>query len=149
VRLAALAAAMLAALVGLGCARQEDASVPDACTAGEDEVRRALEEAPGEVRLDGLRLSECLPTRADAIQVQEVGAVFVETGAHLAEEARADPAGPPALRLGYLVGAVRNAASRTQGIHDELRRRMEQELTLIDTRSPAFREGERAGRTSG
>ena len=81
--------------------------------------------------------------------LQEIGAAYIAVAADLAFEARADPDGPAATRLGYLIGAVRRGADRTQGIHAELVRRMEQELVIVDTRSSAFREGERAGRESG
>ena len=38
--------------------------------------------------------------------------------------ARRRPDGPEATRLGYLVGAMRRGASATQGIHDEMIRRV-------------------------
>jgi hypothetical protein len=61
---------------------------------------------------------------------------------------RPEPA-PAALRLGYLVGAARRGASETQGVHDELIRRIEQELAGVDRRSPAYQRGYDAGRARG
>ena len=43
------------------------------------------------------------------------------------------------------IGAVRHGTGRTQGIHYETRRRIEQELIGVNTRAPEFVEGERAG----
>ena len=137
------------ALSAGGCSRGQEAEIPTGCQAGERSVHQALARAPGEVTVQGTRLSDCLVARSNAVEVQSIGAVYLGVTSDLAEQARARPAGPAATRLGYLIGAVRRGAARTQGIHDELRRRLEQELVVVDTRSAAFREGERAGRTSG
>lgn len=128
---------------------EDDPAMPTACRAGAPAVRAALEHAPGEVRLERTPLSQCLMPASTPGDLQEVGGAYVAVAADLAFEARADPDGPAATRLGYLIGAVRRGADRTQGIHAELVRRMEQELVIVDTRSPAFREGERAGREAG
>jgi hypothetical protein len=53
------------------------------------------------------------------------------------------------LELGYLAGAVHRGAARAQGVDNEIERRIDQELGVVDTRAPAFARGERAGRASG
>ena len=123
--------------------------LPVACRQGQEAVQSALARAPSGVRIDGTLLSECLNRGGDARDVQEVGAVFISVTADLARRARDQAEGPAAGQLGYLVGAVRRGAARTQGIHTELVRRIEQELLIVDTDSPAFRAGERAGRETG
>ena len=139
---------MLAAVLPAACSTSEE-RMPGACTQGADAVRGALAVAPGAVRLDGVRLSDCLTEGSDADDVQVVGAAFLDVAARLADAARRRPRGAAAVRLGYLLGAARRGAAHTQGIHTELVRRLEQELTMVDTRTAAFRRGERAGRTLG
>lgn len=144
----AIALSLLSLALG-GCASEEPASVPVACKSGPEAVRLALSSAPEPVRLDGVPLSGCLTRASDSADLQAVGASYVEVAAELAREARRDPEAAAAEQLGYLTGAVRRGAAATQGIHDELRRRLEQELSVVDTGSAAFQEGERAGRATG
>ena len=145
-RLALLAGLLLLA----GCGREEDAQLPAACRLGAPAVEQALEAAPGEVRLDGgTRLSDCLIRTSEQGDVLLVGEVYLGVAAKLADDAAADPESQAALRLGYLMGAIRRGATETQGIHDELLRRIEQETGRVDRASAAYRRGERAGRESG
>lgn len=141
--------ALAVALLAAGCSRQEPATVPAGCRAGADAVRAALASAPAAVAVEGAPLSSCLVPATEAASVQEIGSVYLSVASRLAGEARADPQGSAATQLGYLMGAVRRGASRTQGIHSEILRRLEQELTLVDTRSSAYLTGERAGREAG
>src|SRR5256885_625699 len=138
-------------LVVAGCGRGGSAELPSAChfAGGARTVRDALTRAPGAVTVDGTPLSKCLGREADSADVQSVGAAYVDTAADLAAKARANPHGAAAVQLGYLAGAVRRGASKTAGIHYELERRMEQELNGIDSTSPEFVRGERAGEASG
>jgi hypothetical protein len=108
-------------------------------------VPKALVAAPGEVRVQGTRLSDCFTRAADPAEVQQVGAVFIAAAERLAGQARANPHSPSALQLGYLIGAMRHGTRHTQGIHYETRRRIEQELIGVNIRAPEFVEGERAG----
>lgn len=147
---ACLAAALAGAALAAGCSRQDESSIPVACTEGPEPIRAALARAPAEVRLDGgTRLSSCFARASDPADVQTIGASLISVAEDLAAEARRQPEGAGARRLGYLIGAVRRGAGRTQGIHDELVRRLDQELTVVDTGSAAFRQGEAAGRESG
>jgi hypothetical protein len=52
------------------------------------------------------------------------------------------------LELGYLSGAVHRGAAHAQ-VDAEIERRIDQEIGAVDTRSPAFVRGERAGRSNG
>jgi hypothetical protein len=134
------------ALLAVGCGNDEH-RVPVACLDGD--VSKALARAPGEVTLDGTRLSECFNRAANPAEIQQVGAIFIDAAEKLSGEARGHPHSPAALQLGYLIGAVRHGTGRTQGIHYETRRRIEQELIGVNTEAPEFVEGERAGRQSG
>lgn len=138
--------------VAVGCtAEGADRPLPIACQSGQAAVLAALRSAPEPVRLDGVALSECFDPESDGAELQSVGTSFVGAAAELAERARGRPEGEAATQLGYLVGAMRRGAGGTdaQGIHTELVRRVEQELTLVDRRSRALREGVRAGERTG
>jgi hypothetical protein len=132
-----------------GCSTDNDHSLPAACTEGPEAVRVALRAAPAKVRLDGVPLSGCLVQESGGTEVQVVGAAYVDAASALAASARRHPGGRGALELGYLIGAAHRGGSSTQGIHSELLRRLDQELATVDTASPAFRRGERAGRREG
>jgi hypothetical protein len=147
----ALGLVLLTAGTLAACGRGGTGDLPAACQFpdGPKSVRSALAAAPGQVTVDGTPLSKCLVREADASDVQSVGAAYVDVASALATAARARPNGPAALQLGYLVGAVRRGASKTAGIHYELQRRVEQELNGVDTHSPEFLRGERAGAEDG
>jgi hypothetical protein len=133
-------------LLAVGCGNDEH-RVPVACLDGN--VPKALAAAPGQVRVQGTRLSDCFTRAADPAEIQQVGAVFIAAAQRLAARARAGPHSPAALQLGYLIGAMRHGTSHTQGIHYETRRRVELELTGVNTRTPEFVSGEKAGERSG
>ena len=137
-----LMAVLLAAVAAAGCSQEDESPLPAACRLGPDAVVSALGSAPGEVRLEGdTALSDCLTRGSEQADVLLMGEVLLTAAARLADER-------DALRLGYLLGAVQRGAGGTQGIHDELVRRLEQEAALLDDR-PAFARGERAGLESG
>jgi len=132
-----------------GCARERDAALPVACQAGTSALREALRSAPDPVRIEGVAPSQCLDEGSDGGEVQQVGAIYIEAAAQLAEPAAANPGGPEAVQLGYLVGAARRGAASSQGVHYELVRRLEQELRSVRPPSTAVRDAIRAGRESG
>jgi hypothetical protein len=133
-----------------GCARQEgDPPAPVSCKEGPAAIRAALARAPARVELGGTPLSECFTRGSNAADLQQVGAAYVAVAAGLSAEAKERPDGPGALRLGYLVGAARRGATETQGIHEELMRRLEQELIGVDTRTASYRRGFEAGSRRG
>ena len=139
----------LALLSVPGCSREADEGVPEACRQGEGAVRDALRSAPDNVSMDGTLLSECLDDTTDGGELQEVGAAYVGVASDLAAAASRNPDGPAATRLGFLVGALRRSEAGAQGVGAELQRRIEQELSAVDTRSRAFRRGLAAGRRAG
>jgi hypothetical protein len=132
--------------LAIGCGNNEHRA-PVACLDGN--VPKALAAAPGQVRLQGTRLSECFTRAANPAEIQQVAAVFIAATERLAAKARSKPHSAAALQLGYLIGAMRRGTSHTQGIHYETRRRIEQELIGVNTRAPEFVEGERAGERDG
>ena len=145
-------AALLAVAAGAvlaGCSSDGEESLPAACHSAEADVRAALTSAPGPVDLEGTPLSGCLVKSSDPAEIQEVGAAYLAVAAELATAAAKHPEAEQALRLGYLVGAVRRGAEGTQGIHSELVRRLEQEAAPVAGNSVAYTRGLRIGRGSG
>jgi len=138
-------AAILAALA-VGCGN-DDQHVPAACLDGN--LPRALAQAPGAVRVEGTRLSDCFTRGAAPAEIQELGSVFVSATERLAARARAKPHSRAAVELGYLIGAVHRGTGGTQGIHYETRRRIEQELLGVHTDAPEYVQGEKAGERTG
>lgn len=147
-RLAAVAAATLLVLLG-GCARDDDSALPAACGTSPGAIVDALSVAPEPVRLDGTALSACFEDSSDGGEVQQVGAIYLAAAAQLSEAASTDPGGPEAVQLAYLIGAVQRGASGSQGVHYELARRLEDELSGLGRPAPAVRDALRAGREGG
>jgi len=143
-----LSAAMLGALALGACG--SDARAPSAaCTDGPAPLRRALAQAPGRVTLAGDPISACFTKGSDADDLQRVGSAWISVAAELADEARRDPEGEAALRLGYLVGAAHRGAGNSPGLHMDLVRRLDQEALPLAGRSRALRTGLREGRRVG
>jgi hypothetical protein len=139
-----------------GCGGRDDPSTPVACLEGAGVYLGALAAAPGEAKLDGeIPIGDCLAENQQGGDLATVGEALVDAATELNAEARAEPEGPAALRLGYLLGAAERGAEQTEGIHAELIRR----LTVAARYSPegplpaafteAYREGFDAGRNSG
>src|SRR3954447_23513312 len=127
--------ALCAAVAG-GCGSSEERDIPANCPADASQVLTALRDAPRPVRIRGVALSDCLTKDSSAGDVQRMGAVFVPAASRLGDQARRDPRGPAALRLGYLVGAAERGAAHTGGLHSELVRRLEQELGTVGRAAP-------------
>jgi hypothetical protein len=109
---------------GVGCGGPDD-STPVACLEGSGAYLRALRSAPGEVRLNGeTPISDCLAENQASGDLANVGAAMLSATTGLNAEARAKPGGSANLQLGYLLGAAQRGAERTEGIHDELIRRL-------------------------
>jgi hypothetical protein len=133
-------------VLAIGCGNDQHRA-PVACLEGN--LTKALAKAPAEVRVAGTRLSDCFTRAANPAEVQQVGSVFITAAERLAAKARANPHSPAALQLGYLIGAVHRGAGHTQGIHYETERRIDQELIGVNTHTPEFVQGERAGERDG
>jgi hypothetical protein len=124
VRFAALFALVALALVGFGCGSQGD-STPVACLEGAGAYERALQKAPGEVRLaDGTPISDCLASNQQAGDLAQVGEALVDAATSLNARARENPGADAAVQLGYLIGAAQRGAEDTEGIHSDLVRRL-------------------------
>jgi hypothetical protein len=147
----------LFALVVLAGCGSTDSSTPVACLEGEGAYLKALEAAPGEVKLGGETLiSECLAENQKAGDLATVGTALVGVATRLNAEARAEPGGDANLQLGYLLGAAERGASQTDGIHAELIRRLTSAARYSpDNRPPSatflrvYREGFDAGQAGG
>ena len=139
----------LCAIVAGGCGSSDEGGIPATCPADAGQVVAALRDAPRPVRIRGLALSDCMRKDSSGGDVQRMGAVFVPAASRLGDQARREPRGPAALRLGYLVGAAERGAAHTGGLHSELVRRLEQELGNVAGAAPEARRGQRAGRASG
>jgi len=114
-----------AAILAGGCGR-EDPSTPVACLDGPEPVLAALGAAPDPVRLaDGTRISECLTDNQPGGQLAQAGDGLISAATDLNDEAFRDPGGQANLALGYLLGAARQGAEETGGIHADLIRRLE------------------------
>jgi hypothetical protein len=148
--------ALLALVVLAGCG-STDSSTPVACLEGEGAYLKALDAAPGEVKLGGETLiSECLAENQEAGDLATVGTALVGVATKLNAEARAEPGGDANLRLGYLLGAAERGASQTNGIHAELIRRLVAAARYSADNRPlpaaflhAYREGLDAGEARG
>jgi hypothetical protein len=121
--LVALGAALLA---GCGAGSTKDERQPDACREGVATYLDALRAAPGEVILAGeTPISGCLVPAAEEGEVADLGEDALAAATKLNAQARAEPGGPAALQLGYLLGAIaRGTATSAGGLHAELLRRL-------------------------
>ncbi len=144
------------ALLAGGCGRPSD-TTPVACLEGEGAYLKALDDAPAAAKLRGeTLLSECLAENQKAGDLSTVGTALVGAATKLNTEARAEPGGAANLRLGYLLGAAEGGASRTDGIHAELIRRLVAAARYSPDNRPlspaflrAYREGFDAGEARG
>jgi hypothetical protein len=151
----AVATALLgAALLMVGCGGDSHDEAPAACLATNQGYLRALERAPGEVRLGGTTpISACLVPEQDAGQLANVGQEMIVAATKLNAEARRDPEGAGSVQLGYLLGAVAKGAD---AIHTDLVRRLNTAARFSETGGTlpagferAFGRGYAAGQRSG
>jgi hypothetical protein len=143
-----LAAPLLAAAIVLpGCA--EDEQSPASSCFHVRHVRRAMEAAPGKVRLpDGTRLSHCVLRSTNDNQLQALGVVLTAVADDLADRSESGDE-QAAARLGFLLGAAELGASRAQGIQLELVRRLESAARRADSAGAAVSAALGRGRAAG
>ena len=121
VRLQVTLAGVVAALVVAGCGSDDAPSTPTACLAPASGYLRALAAAPGEVRLDGATpISSCLVADQPTGTLQTVGKSVIDAATELNRQILEGGDRKRVVELGYLVGAVQEAASGTGGIHRDL-----------------------------
>ncbi|HEU4905042.1 MAG TPA: hypothetical protein VFT19_02865 [Solirubrobacterales bacterium] len=145
-------AAIVALIAFVGCGEQ-GGSTPVACLEGELAYLDALDAAPGVVELDETTLiSECLTESQGGGDLAEVGTAMLSAATNLNAEARAKPGGEANVQLGYLLGAAQRGADETEGIHDELVRRLAAAARYSPENRPlppAFRRAYRQGFDAG
>jgi hypothetical protein len=139
---------VLAVVTLVGCG-DDSQPLDDACV----DSPRAIGRAPAPVTLPtGTRLSTCVTNARSDADLQSAGLVLTRAADHLAEAARRGDT-TAALQLGYLVGAVRRGARRTEGIHAQLQRRIERSTAYLAEAgrqvTAAVSRGRRAGEASG
>ena len=112
------------ALLG-GCGGTSKPPLAEGCTGDRALIAKALATAPGAVALpDGTPLSRCIADGTSDADLQNVGILFSgvadDLGARVREGDRA-----AAVQLGFLIGATRRGAQRTNGVMSELVRRIQ------------------------
>lgn len=120
-----IAASVAASLLVGGCGDDVPA-VSELCLADAAPIESALRDVGRDAPValdDGTTLAECVERATSDAQLQSLGLTFTTAADHLA--ARAERADADAARqLGFLVGATRRGAARTNGTHLELARRV-------------------------
>jgi hypothetical protein len=153
-RLAPIATLIAAALALASCGNKQDDTAPAACLATANGYLHALQSVPAAVRLPGgVPISDCLIPNQSGGQLASIGRPMVIAASRLNVAARRDPAGPAAVQLGYLLGAVSKGADP---IHTDLVRRLNSAArfsasggTLPASFERAFGRGYAAGHESG
>ncbi|HSR94010.1 MAG TPA: hypothetical protein VLK56_04010 [Solirubrobacterales bacterium] len=140
------------ALLAAGCGSPDDAT-PVACLDGAGAYLGALDGAPGQVELSGeVPISDCLAENQAGGELATVGAAMLTAATRLNAEARRQPGGIANVQLGYLLGAAQRGADGSEGIHDELIRRLSAAARYSPHGRPfpaAFREAYRRGYDAG
>src|SRR6185312_1931963 len=152
--LVVLGAALLA---GCGGSSTKDERQPVACREGVGVYLSAMREAPGAVILAGeTPISGCLVPAAEAGELADLGESALAAATKLNAQARAEPGGPAALQLGYLLGAIARGSEETEGVHAELLRRLTVAARFAPRAEPlsgrflaAYEKGFAAGRDHG
>jgi hypothetical protein len=145
-----LAAAVLAAA---GCGSDDEPVTPAACLGPASAYLDALEDAPGEVRLEGATaISDCIVPAQEPGPLAQAGDSMVGAATRLNREIRSDFDERATVQLGYLVGAVQEGAAATGGIHEDLILRLDAAARFSGDEAPfgsrferAFGEGYAAG----
>ena len=105
-----------------------DGGAPVACREGKATILDALRAAPDEVVIGGeAPLSDCIVPGAEEGELADLGEAALAAANQLNAEARsgsAKTAKRAALELGYLVGAIARGEEATEGVHNELLRRL-------------------------
>lgn len=146
-----------AVLAIAACGSSDPPETPSPCLGTASEYLAALESAPGEVLLAGeTPISACLVEEQPPGSLAGVGRSVVEAAKELNREAGEKPGGAATVQLGYLVGAIQEAASTTGGIHRDLVLRLDSAARFSPGGEPlsaaferSFGEGYAAGQSGG
>ena len=115
-----------ALLVAAGCGSDREAETPAACLSPASTFLDALEAAPEDVRLEGSTpISDCLVPGQDGGPLATTGQAMVEAANNLNRDVRRSFQREEMIELGYLIGAVQRGAAETEGIHEDLVRRLD------------------------
>ncbi len=143
------AAGLVAALTASACGPGAT-PIASECIGEPAGVVRALAKAPAAVTLgDGSRLSRCIADGTDDAELQNVGITFHNAAEDLRVQARDGGDAAAAVRLGYLIGATRLGAKRTNGVMLELQRRIELVGGRLQDEAPALAAAVDRGVTAG
>lgn len=138
----------LLALALIGCSADGHPTPSPACSDTPASIEQALRSAPARVSLaDGTTLSACVERARDDAQLQDIGSALSTAADELASRAGTRGNAAAAVQLGYLVGAARRGAARTNGVAAELVRRLEQAASSAPPTPLAvgLQAGERSG----
>jgi hypothetical protein len=114
-----IAAGVVVAILVAGCGSKGPTTAPDACLEPVGAWLKALDAAPGAVRLDGQTpIGDCFTGAEDP----GVGQTAIKAATLLNAQARRQPGGAATVRLGYLAGAVHEGTSNVPSEADLVRR---------------------------
>jgi hypothetical protein len=116
---ATIAVGALTLVLLAGCGSRGSTTASGACLEPVGGWLKALEAAPGAVRLGAeTPISDCFTGAEDP----GIGQTAIKAATLLNAQARRDPGGPATLRLGYLDGAVHEGTSHVPSEADLVRR---------------------------
>lgn len=144
---------VLAVVIALTGCSSDGPPLSPACTGNPAAVQLALRAAPARVALrDGTTLSNCILAATAEADLQNIGITFHTVAEKLGETASTGNEAA-AVQLGYLIGATRRGASKTNGVLLELQRRIELVGSRVQDKAPQvtaqLRRGSAAGEATG
>ena len=145
-----IALVLVLAALAAGC-QEESEPVAFSCAEDPQAILRALDAAPGDVKLsDGATISSCLERADSTADLQNVG-VALSTAAEELEAPALEGDAEAGLKLGYLVGAAQEGSKTNIGLASELLRRLERSIGFEVTPEvdAAIERGLAAGRERG
>jgi hypothetical protein len=114
-----IAVAAVIALLVAGCGSKGSSAAPVACAGSADSYLKALQAAPGAVRLAGeTPISDCFT----GTEGPNVGESVIGAASRLNAQAQRDPGGAATVQLGYLAGAVHAGTAQVPSDADLVRR---------------------------
>ena len=122
---ALIALFLVLAVAGCG-SKDRETTTPVACLAPAGSYLKALQAAPGEVRLAGeTPISACFGADQGAGDIAQVGESAIKAATDLNAKALRDPSGQATVQLGFLVGAVQKGTGGASGVNADFVRRLD------------------------